>query len=194
MFKNISFEPNLFDKVEWQPIDDRIVTEIHEKLQILPCAFPHAEYLRENDVKPPRNEPVKSTKMAKKARYLPKIRPQDDSCDIIRKLERSQLKKKGGMKFINQRKRNKKTRNRARRMEKVEAIRTESKEFQTTKELLVSTMDQYITPQGQSLNQNTDIASSSIAARTRRRSRCLSSSETQQVQNVRRSDRVATTK
>lgn len=179
--------------MEWQAIDDQIVTETHETLQILPCAFPHSEYLRENNVEPPKNVNEVHTKVAKRKQQILKIQPKDDSHYLFKKIQKKESRRNVGKKIISQKKQNKKMRYRARRQMKLETKRIESKELETTKELLVATMDQYETPSGQSLFKSIE-ASSSIATRTRRQSRCLSSPEKSQVKNVRRSNRVATNK
>lgn len=187
---------NVFDKGEWQPIDDQIVTEIHEKCEMLPCSFPHVDYLKKHHVEP-RNDKSQfiANKVVKKGKRLLKIQPRDDSNDVLRKLQNVQSRQKAFKTRISQSRKQKKTRQRVKK-KAIEEIRTaEAREYDSTKKLLVATMDQYSTPSGQSLpnvpiTRNTTIANSSIATRTRRKSKCVSSSEKPSVQNVRRSNRV----
>lgn len=177
IYQNVSFEQNVFDKADWYPIDDKIITELHDELQILPCAFPHAEYLRENYVKYPINEKIKPAKTIGRPIQFTKICPANDSHVIRMKLEAARLKRNGCTKRATAAKYQKKARLRARKAAENKARRIETKEFESTKKLLVATMDQYNTLTGQSLNgtspqkTHADGDGSSIAARTRNRTK-----------------------
>lgn len=174
-FQNVTFEQNIFDKAEWYPIDDKIVTELHDKLQILPCAFPHAEYLRENYVKHPIDGRIKPAKAIKMPLKFSKICPKNDSHLIKKKLEANQLKRKKNTKPVKRAKNQKKAKARASKKALHEARSIETKEFESTKNLLVATMDQYNTLSGQSLNvisvESTNTDDCSIATRTRNRTK-----------------------
>lgn len=173
IFKNVSFALNVFDKSEWHAIDDQIVTELHDKLQILPCAFPHAEYLRENYVKYPIDERFKATKTTKTPTKRQKICPADDSQTITKKIEGVKLKKTGRLKqcrrIINKKKTLKRVRRRARIAKEHQARIAETREFESTKTLLLATMDQYSTATEGA--QCSNAGSSAIAARTRNRTK-----------------------
>lgn len=177
IFKDVTFEPNVFEKSDWYPIDQNVVTEIHTELQILPCTFPHAEYLRENYVKYPIEQKTKPTKTAQTPVKFRKICPENDSYMLKKKIEVVNSKKHG--KNQKQRRRISKTKylkKAKRREEKIQAAKAqkiETMEFESTKRLLFDTMDQYNTVAGQSLNgtpvKSTLTAHNSIAARTRNR-------------------------
>lgn len=162
------------------PIDENVITELHDKLQILPCAFPHAEYLRENYVKVPIEQQNKSPKTNKSPPKFIKIRPANDAYEIKKKIEFVKLKKeeqaKQGKK-INQTKYLKKAKRRAEKAKVQKERKLETMEFESTKKLLIDTMDQYDTISGQSLSQapvKCTIApddDGSIAARTRNRTK-----------------------
>lgn len=178
IFKNVSFEMSVFDQAEWYPIDEKIVTELHHKLQILPCAFPHAEYLRENYVKYPIGEQIKSTKTVKTPSKFRKICPANDAYIIRKKLEIIKSKRKEQTKQSKRISKAKKLKKATRRAEKAKAEnarKIETKEFESTKKLLIDTMDQYNTLTGQSLNGTpVKIATAddgSIAGRTRNRTK-----------------------
>ena len=61
MYKDVNFEKNYFDETHWKAIDDKLITELHEKHKILPCAFTHSEFLLENRL---RSIKEKNTKMS----------------------------------------------------------------------------------------------------------------------------------
>lgn len=176
IFKSISFQLNVFDKAEWHAIDDRIVTELHDKLQMLPCAFPHAEYLRENYVKYPIE--MKATKANKTPSKQRRVCPVDDAHLIKKKIEAVKLKKMGRTKQskrITAAKRLKRATKRAKKAMTIQARKVETKEFESTKKLLLATMDQYNTLSGETLSngtiQNANAGNSSIAANTRNRTK-----------------------
>lgn len=178
IFKDVTFDLSVFDKSEWNPIDEKIVTELHDKLQILPCAFPHAEYLRENYVKYPIEEQIKSAKTIKTPFKFQKVCPANDSHIIRKKLEVANSKRKEQTKQskrISKAKNLKKARRRAEKAKAEKARKIETNEFESTKKILIDTMDQYNTLTGQSLNdtpvKSTNADESSIAARTRNRTR-----------------------
>lgn len=162
----MSFELDLFDKADWHPIDDGIVTELHDKLQLLPCAFPHAEYLRENYVKYPVIKDMKSAKAIGKPLKFTRICPGNDSHLISEKRGNIESKRKNSQRLSRLAKNKKKARARARKAAEKKAIEIETEEFKATKKLLADTMDHFNTLDGHSLNVTT-----SIAARTRNRSK-----------------------
>lgn len=174
----------------WQPIDDEIVTELHEKYQILPCAFPHAEYLKENKVQRPKDNNIKYSKVndTKQAR-LKKICPIDDMQEFIQKIQTiNQDKEKQTKARINAKKQHKKTESRARKNARLEAFNAEVREIKFAKESLMNTMDEYKSVTGDPIHQpKTTMASSSITTKTRTQSNYMDSTE--KTQNLRRSDR-----
>lgn len=164
---------NVFDKAEWLPIDDEIITELHDKLQILPCAFPHAEYLRENYVAYPIEERVKSNKTVETPYKFRKICPADDSYIKRAKLEAAKLKKQNQMKrpkHMIQAKSRKKAARRAELAVENRKRKIEAEELASTKKLFIDTLDQYNTVSGETLDKVSG-DDSSIAARTRNRAR-----------------------
>lgn len=179
IFKDVSFELGVFDKTDWYPIDENVVTELHHELQILPCAFPHAEYLRENYVRYPIEQQAKANKPIQTPAEFRKICPEDDSYMLEKKIEIGKLKKaeqtsKKG-KRISEARYLKKAKRRAERSKAQKARKMESMEFESTKKLLIDTMDQYNTVAGQSLNaspgKRAPSNGTSIAARTRNRTK-----------------------
>lgn len=170
---------DVFDTAEWHEIDDQIVTELHNTVQILPCAFPHAEYLRENYVKYPNNERVKAPKTIKTPTTRQRICPADDADLITKKIEIVKSKKNNRMKhikrLINRKKTLKRSKRRAAKAMETKARAAETKEFELTKKLLMATMDQYSTVTGASVVdttvQNRNAGSTSIATRTRNQSK-----------------------
>lgn len=196
IFKDVTFNLNVFEKGKWQPIDDQIITEIHETCEMLPCSFPHSDYLKDHRVVLRKDKhQIMGKKAAKKEKKLLKIQPEDDSGCVQWKLQHMQLRKKKIKKRTTQMKMQKKVRQRVKRKEIKEILTAEAKEYESTKKLLVATMDHYSTSSGQSLNvptepQNLNIADCSIATRTRRQSKCVISSNKSSIPNVRRSNRV----
>lgn len=179
IFKDVSFEPSVFDKSEWHPIDENVVTELHNELQILPCAFPHAEYLRENYVKYPIEQQPKSAKAIQTSPKFKKICPENDSHMIKKKIEIGKLKRVGQThkqgKRISKARYLKKARRRAERATAMKERKSEAMEFESTKKLLIDTMDQYSTLSGETLkatpSKSTPSGDCSIAARTRNRTK-----------------------
>lgn len=125
--------------MNWQPIDDNIVNEIHRRYEILPCAFPHKDYLRQNNMKRTKSEQTKPIRVPKTNKML-KICPKDDSGIII---GRARSKKKEEEKRFNsmmtQRKKHKKQKNRAQRRTKKVKQKDEIEGLESAKHLL----DQY---------------------------------------------------
>lgn len=160
---------NIFDPVDWQPIDDQILTEIHEKHQILPCAFPHSEYLTSHHVKPPREEYTKTLKMANKSKKVQKINPIDDSNGVLQMARAKKTKQHKRISIHKILKKNlKRRRNHAKRKEKRDAQKTEVDGLEKAKQFVASTMDQY-----QPINKQAQIHP--IGTRTRTRSQCMDS-------------------
>lgn len=194
IYKDASFELNAFDKSDWHPIDENVVTELHDKLQILPCAFPHAEYLRENYVKHPIEQQVKSNKTIQTPAKFRKICPEDDSYMLKKKIEFGKLKKveqthKQG-KHKRQAKNAKKAKLRAERAKEEKARKTETMEFESTKKLLLDTMDQYDTLGEETVNTSpvkneSPSDESSIAARTRNRTKITTPEKTTRSSRIR---------
>lgn len=184
--KDVTFEQNLLDKTEWQPIDDKIVTEIHEKYQILPCAFPHVEYTRDHKLQPLKDESVKYTKIKRPAQKR-KICPVDDSIDIMKRVQSmnkmSQMKAKSRKLQKRQRKR---LVARVKQAANKNAAKAEVNEFNAVKNLFTDGVNQ---------NSTSSTNTESIALRTRRNSKCTISTEKPQIQpNPRRSQRMSMSK
>ncbi|XP_055306386.1 uncharacterized protein LOC129570703 [Sitodiplosis mosellana] len=173
-------EKNLLDKVDWQPIDDNISIEIHKNYKILPCAFPHSDYLRENNVKPPRDERMTPTR-APGAIIMSKICPKDDTSGIIKSTQSRKRAQEHRFKMRgNQSKKHKKLKQRARKQAKIVEQKMEIHGLKSAKRLLAATMDQFNTPSGESFAEpNMKPGDSSIAARTRKRSECDNSGDVQ---------------
>lgn len=204
LFKNVEFEKNLFDEVHWLAIDDKLITELHEKHQILPCTFPHSEYLLENNIKPIQETKVRYVKAGPSKPLT--ICPKDDSQT---RLNRTALEKNKQKRFLSQKKLEKKQRYRRKRAEQRAAIKSkldeETKGLAQAEDILIKTMDQYSTLSGNDLvdelftgnpkrKDSIDPDPGSIAKRTRRHSRTAISPQkdnSPKVQyTVRRSDRV----
>lgn len=156
LFTNVSFDPTVFDEVRWQPIDETVITDIHQMHQILPCAFPHMDYYRANNIKPPTlventNESEKETRNLK----LKKINPEDDSITTLQRIRSKGNKFKKQM-FTHQKKRTTEKRQRYRERKKVlnDAVNKEIKDFEEAKQDLEDTMDVFITPGGSNLLQH----------------------------------------
>lgn len=139
IIKDVSFGKNALDKIEWQPIDEKIPTEMHEKYQILPCLFPHSDYRQTHKIQLPKER----RKGGAISKPLPMIKPQDDS---QKKIQRSQSNRQA--KKINitarerQKKQHKKKKNRARRKAKKASAQTEIDGLAIEKQLFTNTMDQ----------------------------------------------------
>lgn len=166
--------------MDWRPIDDEIVTKIHEKFYILPCAFPHDEYLKQYNVQPAKESFVKYNKVNTEKKML-KICPQDDTKQII---ERMQTKHKEHEEQLrvkeNARKQHKKANYRARRNARRNAISTEARETESTKQLIIETMDEYNSVTGNPPQQaESSIPTHSVATRMRTRSTSKNSPEKQ---------------
>lgn len=193
VIKTVTFEKSPFDKVDWQPIDDTILTEIHKNYQILPCAFPHSDYLSRNNVKPPRAEGVGHMRATRATRKL-KICPEDDSHDIINRVQSGFIENEKQFKLRDSlKKRNKKTKYRARRKAKEEIQNAEIEKCKSAKQFMISTMDQYHTQTGESFaeSQNMNTENCSTDARPGKRKRCTDSPGKQHspTQFIRRSSR-----
>lgn len=137
IIKSVTLKKDPFEEVNWQPIDDNIVNEIHRRYEILPCAFSHSEY----NMKRPKSEKTKLIRGPKTEKIL-KICPEDDSSTIIGKA-RSRKKEKG-KRFnfmMTQRKKDKKQKSQARRRIKKLEQKNEIEGLESAKHLL----DQYNT-------------------------------------------------
>lgn len=193
LFKNVTFEKNLFDPIQWQPIDDKIVTEIHEKHQILPCAFPHRDYFTKNNINPLKCTAKKQIQPKVQMMQRRKIQPKDDSMKVIRRVEKINNLRRGKWNKQNATRKNaKRFRRRLRKNAMNEAAKIELDETTEAKKDLVARMDQYNTINGCQLNnkimkQEFD----SVASRTRRKFNDQSSSPNSSnvLFTVRRSDR-----
>lgn len=186
---------DVFDKVNWRPIDDSIITEIHEKHQIFPCTFPHTDYLRKHNVKSPKSTKIaKNAQIAKPAGKFLKIQPFDDSFEVI---DRDKLKKKLNKNRIaaieSQKIKHKKQKSRMKKKAICNALKDDSKALKDAKDLLIATMDQYNPLTGKPLQKSAALgaesACSSVAYGTRRKSSCPNTPGKQQG-HVRRSDRM----
>lgn len=152
IFKNISFGLNIFEKAEWQPIDDKIATEIHELHQILPCAFPHDEYINTYNVRSPKKK--YHARSGNAVGGVRKIDPIDDSRKIMRKIQEKQ--KECERQFSGVKKKKKNT-NRYRKRALKRAQESEAKSaksaFKQTIAFVAATMDEYQTMDGKSINR-----------------------------------------
>lgn len=163
IFKNISFGLNIFEKAEWQPIDDKIATEIHEIYQILPCAYPHDEYINTYNVRSPKKK--YHAKSVNAIAGVRKIDPIDDSRKIMRKIQEKQKECK---RQISGAKKKKKNTNRSRKKALKRAQESQAKSAKSalkqTIAFVTATMDEYQTMDGKSINEqqeDTSIATSS---------------------------------
>lgn len=189
--KNVKFERDLLlDKANWQPIDEKIVTEIHDKFQILPCAFPHSEYLIQYRVKPAKAKRSVQTKLTKNARQRLKICPQDDYHGIVNRIRSKKIE---AQKRIASLKRNTKYKNKKKNRERKIAEKAkqqkEIEEFEALRKLMTTTTDEY--DAGTTGRQNTN---SSIGTRGRRQSKLSDSHEQQQNIPTRHSSRTSMNK
>lgn len=169
----------------WRPIDDSIVTEIHAKYKILPCAFPHSDYMSQNNLTSAQGTQKNQTKNPRIRENL-NICPQDDSHAIIkryttRKIEKEQRSTMWQKSRLNA----KKKRNRDKRKAAKAAKKAEVDGLKTAMQLV----DQYVSPSGDSQNAGT---STMATEPTAERSKCTDSLEKEHptMQFVRRSNRV----
>ncbi|XP_031621198.1 uncharacterized protein LOC116339454 isoform X2 [Contarinia nasturtii] len=195
VIKKVKFERDPFDKVEWQPIDDKIVIEIHNKYQILPCAFPHSHYLHQHGLKRIKNKQTKQMNCTKKAKQRLKICPKDDSRAIIERLQSRKQLHKNQVKLKTQNKnRLKLKRKRDRKKAGQEAKKIEVDELNAERQFMLETRDQYNTATVMTHNESAaaqkELANNLIG--TRGGTKFTNSQEIQQ--NVRRSNRMSSNK
>lgn len=103
LYANVCFEKSPLDKIEWLPIDENKITDIHTKYQMLPCAFPHTKYYNDHNVKKSSEINLKSLRgqtgsKQNKRQNFTIIKPKDDSNVIVKRLhekiaEKEKLKK-----------------------------------------------------------------------------------------------------
>lgn len=147
IIKNVTLEKDPFEEVNWQPIDENIVNEIHRRYEILPCAFPHKDYLRQNNMKWHKSEQTKPIGGSKTNKML-KICPKDDSRIIISgSRSRKKKEKKQFNSMMTQAKKHKKLKNRAQRRTKKVKQKDEIEGLESAKHLL----DQYNAASSESL-------------------------------------------
>lgn len=202
LFKKVIFEKNRFDPINWQPIDDKIVTEIHEKHQILPCAFPHRDYFMKNNIKSMTGTAQNPAQPNVRVAQQRKIKPRDDSKEAIRRVVNRNNSRLARLKELSaSRKKSKMLRRNMRRKAKSEKAKIEDDGLTEAKNDFASRMDQYNTINDSQLNdKKIEQESDSIASRTRRRFKPQSGpsespSESPKVlYTVRRSDRVTKNK
>lgn len=163
IFKNISFGLNIFEKSEWQPIDDKIATEIHEIHQILPCAFPHDEYINTYNVSSPKKK--NHTKSVNAVERVRKIDPTNDSRKIMRKIQEKQKECERQFAGVKKKKNNtNRSRKRALKRAQESEAKTAKSALKQTIAFVTATMDEYQTMDGKSINkqkEDTSIATSS---------------------------------
>lgn len=199
IIKNVSFDLNVFEKAEWQAICDRTITDIHRKFQILPCAFPHIEYLREHNIHKRPTQKCKQAIETRKEQKVLQICPRDDSRKIALKRvkvqeKKAERKKQRTLKY-KQAKNRRKSLKRAEKQQIKKAnnleIQNFNKELDETKNILLATMDQYSSVSGQKLAE-----SASISTRTRRQSKSMNSPEKANTSTIctRRSSRATANK
>lgn len=91
MYEKIAFEKSQFDKIDWHPIDDQIITDVHRSANILPCSFPPASYYESNGIVPPttlpKSKPISKTNTWPKSTFQMKIKPKDDSNLVAKRME-----------------------------------------------------------------------------------------------------------
>lgn len=170
---------------------------MHKKHEILPCAFPHADYLNQNNVKPFKEEIGRSAKL--KVCPIRRINPKDDSNATIDRVQKQNTQR---MTFKSKLTAKKKQNNQAKKYEKkkakLAAIKSEIDGLKEAKQMLASTADQYSTMSGIDLTHElfNPVASQSIASRTRRKSKTNSPDKTSpKIQyTVRKSQRAIKTK
>lgn len=198
LFKKVIFEKNRFDPINWQPIDDKIVTEIHEKHQILPCAFPHRDYFIKNNIKSMTDTAQKPVQPNVKVVRQRKIKPRDDSIEVIRRVvDRNNSRQAKLNELKAARNKSKRFRRNMRRKAESEKAKIERDGLTEAKNDFAARMDQFNTiNESQLNNKKIEQESDSIASRTRRKFNPQSSpSETPKVlYTVRRSDRVTKNK
>lgn len=192
-FKDVAFDKNHFDEVHWLPIDDKIITELHLKHHILPCACPHKEFLKGRRVKP---LPGEHEQRANKTIATRKINVADDSglLHIRKRMQQFERKKANSYKLAANNKRKQAKKNEKRRTKKA-AIKAETDGLAQAKHNLATMVDRYNTLSGKELTTELTVPTpnQSIASRTRQRSKTVSPEEfpTPKIQyTVRKSDRI----
>lgn len=83
------FEKSQFDKIDWHPIDDQIVTDVHLSANILPCSFPPASYYESHGIGQSitQSKAKPKTKTGPKSKFGMKIKPKDDSEWVAKRME-----------------------------------------------------------------------------------------------------------
>lgn len=160
----MSFDQTAFDEVHWQPIDDTIVTDVHTKHQILPCAFPHEAYLKTNHNRPPinaaENDHTQMSKQKNTKSFFKKqrINPKDDSATLHQRMQPKQANRaKRQLDYNKKRKAEKRLRYRKAKQAKADAMNNEVKGLEMAKQVLADTMEDFITMNGNKITGN-DIA------------------------------------
>lgn len=144
------------DPVNWQPIDHNIITESHEKHDILPGCFPHSEFLRKHKLY---NYQIRNPNRPNIRRL--QIQPDDDLRKEPRQTKRQLQLKEQTAKV----KRHKKTNRRERQKVVRLNAKNEAEELAANKNL----MDDFSITAGEMI-QNSFAVMEPIASRTRRRS------------------------
>lgn len=197
-FKDVTFDRNHFDEVHWLPIDDTIITDLHQRHQILPCAFPHNEFLKRRHVKPLPDQSNHKRNNAIKTTTRRKINVADDSGLIY---QRNEKKRIGRQKIISgklvAKKRIRQAKMSTKRREKMAVMRTENDGLVQAKQNITSMADQYSnTLSGTDLSEEFAIPSTSqsVSSRTRQKSKMNAPEEDQLLSKiqytVRKSDRI----
>lgn len=168
---------------------------IHDKYQILPCAFPHIEYLKDHKIQPLKCKGVKYTK-TKQPMQKGKICPPDDSIDIIKRIQSKNIMNQTKFKTRqNQRRNRKRSVGRANKALKKEAAKAEVDGLNSVQQLFADTMDHCNTSSANAVSEQTNTNTKSIALRTKRKPKSTTLPEKQQIQpNPRRSNRVSMSK
>lgn len=90
IYEKITFEKSQFDKIDWLPIDEQIITDIHITANVLPCAFPPTAYYESSGI----GESTSGFSLKAKTQKGPKtplempIKPSDDSGWVAKRLEK----------------------------------------------------------------------------------------------------------
>lgn len=83
IYEKVSFDKSSLDKIEWHPIDDQLITDIHLKTNLLPCAFPPASYYGNVEID-------SSASTASASNKKNKFKPRDDSGWVTKRMETRQ--------------------------------------------------------------------------------------------------------
>lgn len=80
MYEKIAFEKSQFDKIDWHPIDDQLITHIHRTANVLPCSFPPTGYYESKRTEQSTIESNAKTKTPKtcESAFKSQIKPKDD--------------------------------------------------------------------------------------------------------------------